>query len=239
MALGNKAIKTAMILAAGFGKRLRPITESVPKALVPVDNRKMLDIIIAQIRGLGIDKIIINTHYLAEQIADHIKKYKDFEIIISYEKEILGTGGGILNAMEKISQETYLVVNCDCLLLSDNGINPLLQLSQVWNPDKMDFLLLSHPLEKAPFHKKSGDYNLDKSGKIVKGMGKQHYIWSGAYIVKPEFFEGYQIQHFPITDITFSESKKDRCYGVINKGDWVDIGSLEALEYANNLMMKR
>lgn len=235
MVLENNSIKTAMILAAGLGTRLRPLTESIPKALVTIHGEAMLDIIIEQIRSLKINRIIINTHYLADQIANHVKKYKDIEITLSYEKEILGTGGGILNAMKKIAQETYLIVNCDCLFVYNAMSNPYTQLINAWDPTKMEFLLLSHPTESATFYKGTGDYNLNKEHKIVRTQKKQDYIWTGTYIIKPEFFKGYKVKFFSITDIVFDKSKRDRCYGIENKCKWIDIGSIEALKYVNEI----
>ena len=139
--MSSTNISTGMILAAGFGTRLKPITLNKPKALVEVGGIPMLQRIIDQFRDLGIKKIIINTHYLAEQIEQFVNKIKDIEILLSYEPNILDTGGGILNAITKFNIDTLLTVNCDCLLIADNT-NPLNQLMENWNYKKMEILLL-------------------------------------------------------------------------------------------------
>lgn len=230
-------INTGMILAAGFGTRLQPLTLSKPKALVEVGGIPILQRIINQFKALGIKKIIINTHYLAEQIALFIKNIKDMEILLSYEPTILDTGGGILNAMNKFDVDTLLTVNCDCLLISENA-NPLRQLVDKWDQEKMEILLLLQDKANCFTSTKNGDFNLNKEGKIIRTNTAHKFMFPGAYIVNKKFFKGYNPDiPFSITQILFkADHAQLPYYGIENKYKWIDIGSIEALDIANNII---
>ena len=227
-------ITTGMILAAGFGTRLQPITLSKPKALVEVGGIPMLQRIINQFKTLGITKIIINTHYLAEQIEQYVKNIKDVEILLSYEPIILDTGGGILNAMRKFNVDTILAVNCDCLLRSENA-NPLSQLLDNWDEKKMEMLLLLQDKNTASLKPAKEDFNLNNEGKIIWTEDERKFIFTGAYVVNRSFFKDFNGDApFSITKLLFkSDAGQYPYYGIVNKYNWIDIGSIEALEVAN------
>lgn len=220
----------ALILAAGFGTRLKPITDKIPKALVEVDGVPMLSRVITMLYNAGIKDIIVNTHYLAEQINEHLKQYQN--ITISYEPEILETGGGILNVMQNISNQDLLVVNSD-VLFSPFHNNPYAKLLDAWDASRMDFLLLAQD-KKGTLHK--GDLDVI-SGIIDFDSETKPYIYSGAYIVSPKFFDGYKISKFRVPDVLWQNTgKKERYHAIVNHAPWFDIGTIESLEVANEFI---
>ncbi len=223
-------INTAMILAAGLGSRLMPVTARIPKALIEVQGKPMLERVIEYIIDAGIDNIVINIHYLPEQIADFINANQHrfpaaFHII--REPKLLGSGGSILNAMETIVKEPYLVVNCDVLLW---GGNPLPLLTQMWDEARMDALLLVHDKDK--LHKpKAGDMNVDANGNIVRNEPNLQYIMTGCSVFAPAYFAGRKVEFFTTPEI-FSHFSP-RYFAIPNPYNWLDIGAQEDLEYAN------
>jgi MurNAc alpha-1-phosphate uridylyltransferase len=230
----KKNIRTAMILAAGLGSRMMPLTANTPKALIEFQGKPMLERVIGYITETGIDNIIINTHYLYDQIADFINTNRQrfpAEFHISHEPDILGSGGGILNAMQNIVNEPYLVVNCDVLLW---GGNPLLLLIQKWDAVAMDALLLVHDKDKL-LTPKSGDMDIDVNGNILRDTPRRQYIMAGCSIFAPTYFAGRKVEFFT-TPAIFSQFST-RYFAIPNPYNWLDIGTLQDLEYANQHCM--
>lgn len=222
--------KKALILSAGFGTRLKPITDTIPKALVEVGGKAMLERNLDMIKDAGFSEVIINTHYLSDRIVDFAAHYTGLSIDIIHESEILETGGGILNAMKNIAYEPLLVVNCDIILHNSDRSNPLLPLLKSWDESKMELLAL---LQKSDTRK--GDFNLSTSGKIVNEGEDKKFIFLGAYIISPEFFKGYEVHKFRMPEIIFKAKGEDhKFFGIENHSKWIDIGSLESLKEANS-----
>lgn len=230
----NKPTK-AVILAAGFGSRLKPLTDSTPKALVEVAGRPMLLRNIELIKSLGIKDIIINTHYLAGQINNFCNNVEGANITLIHEPEILETGGGILNIMHTIANEPLLVVNSDVVLHSRNS-HPLSKLVNSWDSQNMELLALLEP-NRTQYKRANGDFNLSDAGKLLNEGDRKEFIFMGAYIISPEFFKGYNVHKFRVPEIIFKASGEDhKFFGIENTSTWFDIGSKESLEVANNYL---
>lgn len=226
----RNAPKTALILAAGFGTRLKPLTETTPKALIEVGGLPMLGRVIEMLNVAGIKDIIVNTHYLAHKVDEYLKQHPNIKI--SHEPEILETGGGILNVMHNIANEDLLVVNADALY-SPFHENPYAKLLNRWEPSKMDFLLLVQD-KKGTNHK--GDLDV-QDGIIDFNATNKPYIFSGAYIVSPQLFDGYEVSKFRIPEVLWNAPhKKDRFHAIINNTPWFDIGTQESLNIANQFI---
>jgi len=129
--------KTAMLMAAGYGKRLRPFTETVPKPLVPVLGRPMIDVALERLEAAGVERVVINLHHLGDQIRRHLKGCKKLEILFSEEAEILETGGGIVKALPLLGEDPFFVVNAKIIWLNGR-MDTLLRLAQAWNEESMD-----------------------------------------------------------------------------------------------------
>ena len=160
--------KRAMVLAAGLGTRLRPITNNTPKPLVKIADRSLLDHAIDQLVASEVEVIVVNTHYLSGQIEQHLVGRDDAEIIISSEQAgLLETGGGVKKAIRHFNNEPFYVLNADVFWL--NG--PTLALNRManqWNAEKMDILLMLHSTAEAHGYHGAGDFNIDEYGKITR-----------------------------------------------------------------------
>ncbi len=227
----------ALILAAGFGTRLKPLTDRIPKSLVEVGGVPIIDRVIGQIIEQGITDIIVNTHYLAGKIHSYLADRKDVKITISHEPEILETGGGVLNVMKNIANETLLVVSSDNVLGGKH--NAIAQVLEEWDQDKMDFLVALKDKKDVKTYKGKGDYSLTENGKLSYSEPRP-YIFVGAYILKPEFFNGWELSKFRIPDVIAKSAneKSNKIYGTVITSDWFDIGTPEFLEIANEYVKR-
>ncbi len=222
----------ALVLAAGFGSRLKPITNTTPKALVEVGGRPIIDRVIDQIKEQGITDIIVNTHYLAGKVVEHLKKRNDVVVTISHEPEILETGGGVLNVMKNIANEPLLVVSSDNVL-GKKG-NAISQVLLEWDAAKMNFLVALKSKDKVNTYAGQGDFSLTDDNKLSYQDPKQ-YIFVGAYIVKPEFFSGWSLGKFRIPDVIAKVANtENKNFGTEVTCDWFDIGTPEFLKIAND-----
>ncbi|HEU0118080.1 MAG TPA: nucleotidyltransferase family protein, partial [Alphaproteobacteria bacterium] len=157
---------TAMVLAAGRGVRMQPLSLTTPKPLLKVGGKPMLDHVLDKLVAQGIRRAVVNTFYLPEQIEEHCKTRKDIEIIISRETELLDTGGGVKNVLRHFGGEPFFVLNAD-LPWTEGKVASLRRMATMWNAPKMNALLLVMPREKARGFGPDGDFNL-LSGGILK-----------------------------------------------------------------------
>ncbi len=232
----NKPTK-ALVLAAGFGSRLKPLTDYVPKCLVEVGGKPIIDRVIDQIKAEGIKDIYVNTHYLAEKVCEYLKSRKDVNITISHEPEILETGGGVLKVLQQVG-EPLLVVSADNVLGGE--YNAIAQVLERWNVNQMNFLVALKNKYKSNTYAGKGDYSLADDGKLSYSEPK-NYIFVGAYIVAPEFFKGWNLGKFRIPDVILKSSNdnNNKNYGTITEEDWFDIGTPDYLKIANSYFEKR
>jgi MurNAc alpha-1-phosphate uridylyltransferase len=225
-------ITQAMILAAGMGKRLRPLTDTTPKPLIPVGGKALLDHAVDHAVAAGVTHCVINTHHLAEQIHDHIKSaHPHLHITLSHEPELLETGGGITKVLPHFQGQPFFVLNAD-IWWQDVGASSLLQLSQLWDSEKMDALLLLASLEKAIGYTGLGDYSLTPDGH-AHYRGNQPtapYIFSGIRIIHPRLFDGQTVCPFSIVPLFHQAEQQGRLYGLVHEGAWGDIGTPTSLE---------
>ena len=226
-------INTALLLAAGFGKRLQPLTGDLPKPLVDINGRSALEI---GIDGLACSsfcqQIVINTHWQSHQIqrfVDGIKPRIDKKItLIDEQPEILETGGGIMNAMQVASSQTLLIKNSDILFSSNIDYSPYQALIKEWQDDKMDALLLL-------CKKNRGDFSLSSDSKIVRGANND-YGYTGCCIISDRLFaDRKSISSFSITEILFKATPQNynhyNFYGLVMPDhiDYYDIGTPDNL----------
>ena len=224
-------ITQAMVLAAGEGRRLRPLTEITPKPLIPVGGKSMLDHALDQLAATGVTRCVVNTYHLADQIHNHLKERTSPEIIISHEAELLDTGGGIVKALSYFNGEPFFVLNADIWWV--DGDHPSLsELTKMWDSEKMDGLLLLVPKEKAIGYEGPGDYFLN-SDDTIQHRGEQNtapYIFSGIRILHPRMLRDQKIHRFSIVPSFHKAEEEGRLFGMVFEGDWGDIGTLESLK---------
>jgi N-acetyl-alpha-D-muramate 1-phosphate uridylyltransferase len=220
-------INQAMVLAAGYGKRLRPLTDKTPKPLIPIAGRPLLEYTLAELYQAEVGKIVINTHYLATQIHDYLRAYPS--VIISHEETLLDTGGGVAKALPYFQDQPFILINADTYWRG-TAVTAIAQLKEKWNAASMDALLLLVP--RLTHVSVRGDYFLESTGQLIHR--DQHdtapYIYSGLAIIHPRIFEGIPPGPFRIVDVCFHKAQAHgRLYGHVHQGFWADIGTPDSL----------
>ncbi|KAB7614619.1 nucleotidyltransferase family protein [Amylibacter sp. SFDW26] len=225
--------KSAMVFAAGFGTRMRHLTNDMPKPLVPVLGKPMIDHTLDILSNAGIADVFVNTHYFADPLEQHLKT-KISITTIREEPEILETGGGLKNALPQIGTDPVFTMNCDSIWLDGN---PIEQLLQSWNPDTMDGLLLILKKPNAQGYLGAGDFLLTDQARLQrKGTAKEApYVYSGVQIIKTEGLNAITEQCFSINVLWEKMIAEGRLSGAIYDGTWVDVGYPEGIELAEKI----
>jgi MurNAc alpha-1-phosphate uridylyltransferase len=232
----EKICDTAMILAAGRGERMRPLSLQKPKPLLEVGGRAMLDHALDKLIKAGIKRAVVNAFYLAEQIEAHCAKRCDIEIVISREDELLDTGGGIKNALRHFDAP-FLALNADLPWM--DGAKPGLQrMKEAWDPAKMDALLLLMPTSQAHGFEATGDFALEKDGRVWRKdlTPPRPYVWISAQIIKPELFAGILDRIFSNNRVWNDAESRRRLSGIEHDGSCYHVGTPEDLAKANELL---
>jgi MurNAc alpha-1-phosphate uridylyltransferase len=224
---------TAMVLAAGLGKRMRPLTATRPKPLVEVAGKSLLDHLLERLRAAGVEKVVINVHYLADAIEAHLaKNSRGLEVRISDERSLLlETGGGMVKAAPLIDADPFLVVNSDNLWL-DGPADTLKLLASHWDGDKMDALLLLVPHARAENHRGLGDFHMDRRGRLRRRERSRvaPFVYTGVQILSKSLLEGAPEGPFS-TNLLWDRAIEDgRCFGAVHQGLWFDVGTPQALK---------
>lgn len=221
----------AMVLAAGLGKRLRPLTDTTPKPLVKVAGRSLIDYTLDLVRGAGIENVVVNCHYLADQIEDHIRQVKDLSITLSDERgELLETGGGVLKTLSFFEGMPFAVLNSDVIIR--DGFNQSLQkLIEQWDPDSMDAFLLMQPTATAVGYSGNGDYSMGDNGQLTRREDRTvtPFLFAGIQILKPSLFEGISSGAFSLNKIYDRAEQAGRLFGLPHEGQWLHVGTEDAL----------
>lgn len=230
--MANVSIRQSMILAAGLGKRLRPLTLTTPKPLIPLKGIPLLQRAIDSLSAAQMDTIVINTHYLGEQIEAYIENRAKLseapQIILSSESEILETGGGIAHARKFFKDGPLITVNSD-ICWDDKGIFD--RLCANWDDSKMDALLVLVAHENTLFFKGAGDFNLGKDGRLSpRGTAQRaDYVYTGIQLIDPERLLKDRKGHFGLSECYLEAAMNHRLYGVVIKNKWSDVGTIDAL----------
>ncbi|MBI1273507.1 MAG: NTP transferase domain-containing protein [Alphaproteobacteria bacterium] len=232
---------TAMVLAAGIGTRMRPLTLATPKPLLRAGPRTMLDRAIDKLKAVGVVRVVVNISYLADQIEAHLAARHDIKIVLSREATPLETGGGIKHALAWLGEEPVFVVNADLPWedpREDRDAAALEKLVQAWDPAAMDVLLLVKEREKARGFGTKGDFALFEDGRLARAGLPQPlpYVFISAMIVKPELYRTVQDKAFSNNVIFDAAETAGRLYGVVHEGGCYHIGTPEDLAEANRLL---
>ena len=222
-------IKKAMILAAGFGKRINPLTLKCPKPLLKIGEETLLSNTLKFIKAFGINEAVINTHYLSDQIVDYIKNNK-FEINIKIENEkdeILDTGGGILNSIHHFSSHPFLVINPDTIW-SSNYLKELKLAEKVFFKKKINKCLLLLVNKNKSFHSSfSGDFNIKNQLVDRKDPDNLKFIYTGVQIIKPEVFNNSDEKIFSINKVWDKLIKNEELIGIESNNSFLHVSSLD------------
>lgn len=227
---------TAMVLAAGLGKRLGDITKNTPKPLVAIGNTCCLDLSINALRQAGFKRIIINTHYLANQIEEHVKYYNDVEIVLSYEPILLETAGGIRKVLPEFGNKPFMVVNAD-MYWQDSNPSIIHQVADAFQ-DSDDFCMAVTPLKNAKGHSGKGDFVFEN--RLLRkptedDLEVSRYVYIGVQLINPRVIEPLKIEPLALPKFYKEAVEKKALRGVVFDGTWVDVGNVEGLTLARNL----
>ena len=232
----RKPIFEAVVLAAGRGSRMRELTDNLPKPLVEVGNKALIDYNFERLKSINIKKFIVNLCYKGELIKEHIlKNQSDLDIVFSEEKEALETGGGVKKALPLLEGQAFFVSNSDVFFI-DKGYKPALwKMIDKWDEEKYDILILLQNLEDICGDKGIGDYRIDINNHPERNENKIsgfHYMFSGISIVNRKIFDNVKEEKFSLRDL-FDIAQKNKKLGfVINEADFFHIGTPEALNEA-------
>lgn len=224
-------IDTAMILAAGLGTRMRPITNTLPKPLVRINNIALIDHKLEALRRARITKAVINVHYLADKIEDHLQSCKDIEIVICDEREqLLNSGGGIANALGHFNNKPILVLNCDVIWHGDKTPN-ITRLINKWDARQMDLLMGLASVNKAIGFDGAGDFFMDENHLLTRRADAASAPWafSGEYIIHPDMFQAAPKGPFSSNLLFDRAIEKNRLKGIELDGLWLHVGTPQSV----------
>ena len=223
--------KNAMIFAAGFGTRMGAMTKTRPKPMIEVAGRPLIDHALAFLDQPAIGNVVINTHYLAEQLEQHLDKYPNVTTIRE-EPEILETGGGLRNALPVLGHAPVFTLNSD--IIWPNG-NPIEAMNALWDPNKMDGLLAVIPVSRATGYTGPADFKLENDGRISRGANAE-FLYTGIQIINTEGLAEFSEVKFSINLLWDKMITEQRLFGFLFDGDWVDVGKPEGITLAQDAL---
>lgn len=237
---------TAFLFAAGYGKRMLPLTLEVPKPMVKVAGKMIIEHALDNLHAAGIDNVIVNTHHLADvihpwleqrakKIAPHIR--------ISHEKNrLLDTAGGIVQALPMLGKKPFFTINGD-IIWHDNlgGKSIFAQMCEHWDPNTMDILMMLCPKEKAIGYEGKGDFSLNKENSIMRLEDDNPYVYGGIQLIKPSLFKGLPLEPLSLREIYKERTKENNaCYrmaGLVYDGHWLHVGTVADIAKAEKYLV--
>jgi MurNAc alpha-1-phosphate uridylyltransferase len=228
-----------MILAAGLGVRMRPLTDTLPKPLVVVAGKPLLDHVLDRLADAGVTRAVVNVHYRPDQIVQHVAHRDHPQVVISDERDvILGTGGGVVKALPLLGDQPFFHLNSDSMWIEGVRSN-LTRLAEAFDPARMDILLLLAPTTASIGYAGSGDYAMAPDGTLRRR--KEHqvvpFVYAGAAIISPAVFANAPHGEFPLTRIFDEVNERERLYGLRLDGTWMHVGTPEAVEAAEEALL--
>ena len=226
--------QSAMVLAAGLGTRMRPAANGLPKPLVPLGGRALIDHVLDRVADAGVPRAVVNVHYCADQVASHLARRARPEIVISDETDlILDTGGGVRKALPHLGDAAFLVHNSDSVWI-EKGAPNLARLFAGWDDRAMDCLMLLAPVETSLGYAGKGDFSLTGRGEIVRRgtAGHADYVFTGASLMHPRLFADSPSGAFSLNLLWDRAIAAHRIFGLTLDGVWMHVGDPAALDQA-------
>jgi MurNAc alpha-1-phosphate uridylyltransferase len=227
---GGPVAPRAMILAAGLGERMRPLTENLPKPLIEVRGRSLIETILDRLEMAGVPEVVINLYYLGELIEARLAGRAGPRITFSREATRLETGGGVRKALPLLGAEPFFAINGDVCWL-DGCTAALRRLAEAWNEAEMDALLLLHPTAHAVGYDGPGDFVLAPEGRLRRRREREvaPFVFSGIQMLHPRLFEDTPEGPFSLNLVYDKAVEAERLWGLRHDGDWFHIGTPENL----------
>ncbi len=218
-------IDSAMILAAGFGTRMKPITDHIPKPLVPLAGRTLIDHALDRLVAAGVKRVVVNTHYKAEMIATHLQQRHDIAIELSHEAALLDTGGGVKKALPLLG-EAFFVLNADVFWLNSK-VPALARLRRAWDATRLDALLLVQRTVSAVGYDGPGDFAVDPVGQLRRRGEREvaPHLFAGIEILSRRFFADSPDGAFSLNLLWNRAIEAGRIEALIHDGEWFHVGT--------------
>ena len=228
--------RTAMVLAAGLGVRMRPFSDTLPKPLVPVAGKPLIDHVLDRLSDAGVERAVVNIHHMADQLERHLAARTRPRIVLSDERGLLlGTGGGIKKALPQLGDAPFFLINADTIWI--DGVKPnLARLAEAYDAASMDALLLLAPAAGSIGYSGRGDFAMTPDGHLCK-RGERDvvpFVYAGAAILSPALFAEAPPGEFPLTVLFTRAAEQGRLRGLRLEGLWMHVGTPEAIPAAEN-----
>jgi MurNAc alpha-1-phosphate uridylyltransferase len=230
----------AMVLAAGLGLRMRPLTDHLPKPLIPVAGRPLLDHVLDKLASAGVTEAVVNVHYLPDKVIEHVATRTHPRVIISDEREhVLGTGGGVVKALPLLGRAPFFHVNSDTMWI-DGVQSNLARLADAFDPARMDMLLLMAPTASSIGYSGLGDYAMLPDGALRRRREHQvvPFVYAGAAIISPAIFAGAPSGQFSLNRMFDAANEQERLFGLRLDGIWMHVGTPEAVNAAEEAFLE-
>src|ERR1700709_54809 len=228
-----------LVLAAGVGLRMRPLTDNMPKPLVRVAGQPLLDHVLDKLAAAGVSEAVVNVHYLPDQIIEHVAARSRPRVIISDERDhVLGTGGAVVKALPLLGHAPFFHVNADTMWI--DGVRPnLARLAETFDPERMDILLLMAPTTSSIGYGGRGDYAMLPDGALRKRREHQvvPFVYAGAAIMSPSLFADAPTGEFSLTRVFDSANEQERLFGLRLDGVWMHVGTPDAVHAAEEAFL--
>ena len=215
-----------MVLAAGLGQRMQPITRVTPKPLIPLAGRTMLDRALDALAAHGVEKVVVNAHHLADVLDRHLSGRDRPPVRLCIEADLLDTGGSVRNALPLLGDGPFFVLNGD-ILWQDGGQPTLAELAAGWDADRMDALLLLHPVATALGYDGAGDFHLQRDGRLVRRRDGERaaHLFAGLQILDPRLLADAPGGPFSLNLLYDRAMARGRLYGIEHGGRWCHVGT--------------
>ncbi len=224
----------AMILAAGLGTRMRPLTDSKPKCLIEVAGKALIDHMLDRLAAAGVREAVVNVHYHPDRIVEHLKRRTDMDVVISDETErLLDTGGGTAKALHHFQGEPFFYANTDAILTDRRG-DALARLARSFDPETMDALMLLALTTRAPGYRGTGDFLMDATGRLSRKRPRTltPFVWTTVQICHPRLFADPPGEAFSTNVLWDRAIAKGRLWGRRLEGDWIEVNAPDQIEEA-------
>ncbi|MFC0282109.1 nucleotidyltransferase family protein [Camelimonas abortus] len=234
-------ITRAMVLAAGLGKRMRPITTTTPKPLVSVGGVALIDRLLDRLAEAGVTEAVVNVHYLADLVETHLERRRGApRTVISDERgRLLETGGGVKKALPLLGGAPFFVGNSDSMWIEGPASN-LRRMARFWDPERMDALLLLAATASSTGYDGPGDFAMDREGRLRRRMEREvtPFVYAGVAILRPELFAGAPEGPFSLNRIFDAAIGRGRLFGLRLDGHWLHVGTPGALRVAEDVIAR-
>lgn len=231
--------RCAMVLAAGLGTRMRPLTDTMPKPLVPVGGKPLIDYVLDRLAAADVETAVVNVHHFADQIEQHLKSRRTPKIVISDERAtVLGTGGGVVKALPLLGAAPFFHVNSDTLWI--DGVKPNLdRLAAAFRPEQMDALLLLAPTATSVGYTGRGDFAMAPDGKLRRRHEREvvPFVYAGIAILSAPLFRDPPSGAFALTQLFDRAIERERLYGLRLEGVWMHVGTPDAIAAAERAIL--